>query len=68
MLSEKYLVSCGDFSEISVKVVRLLQNQEKLMEARKWAKVRSQDFCWYKIAEKTSEIYIKNWQKKQALK
>lgn len=68
MLPEKYLVSCGDFQEISVRVVKLLKNHDELMQARKWAKQRSQDFCWYKIAKKTSEIYINNWQKKQALK
>jgi glycosyltransferase involved in cell wall biosynthesis len=64
MLPNDYLVSCGDIEQISVKVVKLLQNQDKLIQARQWAKRRSQDFCWQKIAKQTSEIYINYWEKK----
>ncbi len=63
MLTEEYLVNCGDISMMSVKVIELLQNETKLLQARKWAKWRSQDFCWQKIAKETAEIYQDSWQK-----
>lgn len=63
MLPKKYLVPRGDIKSMSKKVIELLKNKEKLYEARKWAKKRSQDFCWEDIAKKTSDIYIKQLNK-----
>lgn len=64
MLPPEYLVPCGYIFKMSVKVVKLLKNEHELLEARKWAKKQSQDFCWQKIARQTSEIYLNYWQEK----
>lgn len=65
MLDPEYLVPPGDAAGIAQKVVNLLQNPDRLSQARIWAKERSQQFCWRQIAQHTSEIYIEHWRRKQ---
>lgn len=65
MLSPEYLVPRGDTVGMATKVAELLGNETKLAAARAWARKRSQQFCWQDIAKQTSEIYLKNWQKRQ---
>jgi glycosyltransferase involved in cell wall biosynthesis len=66
MLPPEYLVPRGDTKAMSGKVIELLQNKNKLMSARRWAKQRSQDFCWQQIARQTSEAYSRCLQQKQS--
>jgi glycosyltransferase involved in cell wall biosynthesis len=61
MLSPEYLVAPGDTDNMSQKILDLLNDPQKLTAARIWAKERSQQFCWKKIAESTSRIYLENW-------
>mgnify|MGYP002785256976 FL=1 len=64
MLPSEYLVAPGDTDSMSAKVIDLLKDIKKLAQARVWAKERSQEFCWQKIAEKTSQIYLEYLGKK----
>lgn len=64
MLPSEYLVSPGDTENMSAKVIDLLKDKSKLVQARVWAKERSQEFSWHKIAEKTSQIYLEHLGKK----
>ena len=59
MLPSEYLVSRGDTKNMSTKVIDLLQDRQKLANARLWAKQQSQNFCWQQIAQITSETYLK---------
>jgi len=68
MLPPEYLVFRGDAKNMSSKVVALLKDEVKLKAARIWAKERSQQFSWQRIAEVTSRIYLERWQKKQSNK
>ena len=63
MLPEEYLVPRGDIKSMSNKVITLLKDKQRLYVARKWAKKRSQDFCWEDIAKKTSDTYLKHSKK-----
>lgn len=65
MLPDEYLVSPGDFASASSKVTGLLKDKAKLKAARIWAKARSQQFSWRKIAQETSRVYLERWRKKQ---
>jgi glycosyltransferase involved in cell wall biosynthesis len=65
MLPEEYLVDRGDSDLMAKKVVSLLNNSKNLYSARIWAKQRSQQFCWQKIARQTSDIYLEHWEKRQ---
>jgi glycosyltransferase involved in cell wall biosynthesis len=65
MLPNDYLVPCGSAEAMSAKVVALLCNMEKLLEARSWAKQRAQHFSWRSIAEQTKEIYFAHWLQRQ---
>ena len=66
MLPPGYLVPRGATYAMSAKVIKLLNDQESLAAARLWAKQRSQEFCWRTIAQKTNQIYLEHWQKKQS--
>jgi glycosyltransferase involved in cell wall biosynthesis len=65
MLPPEYLVLPGDVTTLSKKLVTLLRDKDKLASARLWARQRSKDFCWKRIAEQTSEIYLQQWQRRQ---
>jgi glycosyltransferase involved in cell wall biosynthesis len=67
MLPKEYLVEPGDTDKMVEKVVDLLNDSVKLSSARIWAKERSQQFCWEKIAKETSQVYMEHWQKKQSI-
>ena len=58
MLSPDYLVPPGDWSAMGEKVIALLSDRERLAQGRRWAKQKSQQFCWDKIARITSDAYI----------
>lgn len=58
LLPPDYLVPRGDWQGISDKVISLLQNENALTEARRWAKDQSQLFSWKSIARETSDIYL----------
>ncbi|MBI3652540.1 MAG: glycosyltransferase family 4 protein [Acidobacteria bacterium] len=64
MLPAQYLVQRGDTTAMSDKVIQLLQDRGQLQLARRWAKQRSQEFCWQRIATQTSEIYTTRWLQK----
>jgi glycosyltransferase involved in cell wall biosynthesis len=66
MLPPNWLVPRGDAKAMSVKVVDLLLDDRRLVQARTEAKRRSKEFCWKTIARQTSEIYFQRWQRKQA--
>ena len=65
MLPPDYLVRPGDVSALTSKVIELLRDCDKLASARRWAKQRSKDFCWERIAHLTSEIYCERWKARQ---
>ncbi len=65
MLPGEYLVAPGDCEAMAQKILALLNDPQKLANARIWAKQQSQQFCWQKVAESTSKIYLENWQKLQ---
>jgi glycosyltransferase involved in cell wall biosynthesis len=65
MLPPEYLVPCGDSTSMSEKVIHLLSNKDNLTNARIWAKQHSQQFSWQKVAERTSQIYLEQWHKRQ---
>jgi glycosyltransferase involved in cell wall biosynthesis len=65
MLPPEFLVPRGDTKAMSDKVIKLLQDRERLLAARRWAQQRSLEFCWRRIAKQTSEFYIECWQRKQ---
>ena len=65
MLPREYLVALGDCEAMAQKILVLLNDPQKLANARIWAKQQSQQFCWQKVAESTSKIYLENWQKLQ---
>ena len=52
-----HLVRPGNASSVSRKIVTLLRDTKGLIEARLWAKQRSQQYQWEAIAEATSKIY-----------
>jgi glycosyltransferase involved in cell wall biosynthesis len=58
MLSTEYLVPRGDTTALSGKVVDLLGDRNKLIQAREIARRRSREFCWERIARQTSQIYL----------
>jgi glycosyltransferase involved in cell wall biosynthesis len=66
MLPPDWLVPRGDTRAMSARVVDLLLDNRRLIQARAEAKRRSEEFCWKTIARQTSEIYFQRWQKKQA--
>jgi glycosyltransferase involved in cell wall biosynthesis len=66
MLPPDWLVPRGDAKTMSVKVVDLLLDNRRLVQARTEAKRRSEEFCWKTIARQTSEIYFQRWQKKRS--
>lgn len=65
ILPPEYLVSRGDAKGMSSKAAVLLKDRVKLKAARIWAKERSQQFSWQRIAQETCQIYLEHWQKKQ---
>jgi glycosyltransferase involved in cell wall biosynthesis len=65
MLPPDYLVYPGDVTALSNKVVELLKDGDKLASTRLWAKQRSKDFCWKRIAEQTSNSYLAQWKRRQ---
>jgi glycosyltransferase involved in cell wall biosynthesis len=68
MLSGEYLVAPGDWSAMGAKVVDLLKDRERLITARRWARQRSRQFCWERIAQMTSELYINHWKAKMTVR
>jgi glycosyltransferase involved in cell wall biosynthesis len=65
MLPPDYLVAKGDVTDLANKVINLLRDRDKLAAARVWAKQRSRDFRWKRIAEHTSDVYYHQWQRRQ---
>jgi glycosyltransferase involved in cell wall biosynthesis len=65
MLSSDYLVRRGDVNGLSNKAIELLRDRNKLTNERLWAKQTSRNFCWKRIAQLTSEIYLRQWQLRQ---
>jgi glycosyltransferase involved in cell wall biosynthesis len=57
MLSADYLVHRGDIAALCSKAINLINDGSKLSVAREMAKHRSEQFCWEKIAQQTSQIY-----------
>lgn len=57
MLSEEYLVERGNKKDMALKIINLLNNKDILQNARRQAKIISQNFTWEKIAYQTSNIY-----------
>lgn len=66
MLPPEFLVRRGDTKALSAKVIRLLNDPDKLSTSRFWAKQQSQQFSWPLIARQTAEVYVKRWELKQA--
>ena len=65
MLPPDSLVNCGDVTALTNKVIELLRDGDALSTARTWARQRSEDFCWERIAQQTSKIYLERWQLQQ---
>lgn len=65
-LPADYLVKSGDAGSMSAKIVGILNNPQKLTEARVWAKQRSGKFPWKEAAEITDELYRKHLALKRA--
>lgn len=57
MLPQEYLVRRGDASAMAEKIVTLLGDGQRLTDARRWARRRSQDFRWEDIVRRTAETY-----------
>jgi glycosyltransferase involved in cell wall biosynthesis len=65
MLPPEYLVRRGDSAAMAEGVIRLLTQPSELASARNWAKGRSSEFCWIRIARQTNEIYKERWRTRQ---
>ena len=65
MLPQEYLVPVGDGTKMANKVVELLQDHDRLLASRVWARERAKDFSWEDIAQKTSKIYAEKWEQLQ---
>lgn len=63
MLPSDYLASRGDWRALSSKVIDLLNDKNRLICARLWAREQSKEFCWKSIAKQTSDTYIERWQR-----
>lgn len=59
MLPNEYLVARGDVKAMSAKVIELLSNKNDLDTGRVWAKQRSQQFTWERVARMTNDAYLK---------
>jgi glycosyltransferase involved in cell wall biosynthesis len=57
MLGGDCLVPRGSARELASRTVDLLNNPEKLRDARAWARKRAHDFTWEQAARSTSHIY-----------
>jgi glycosyltransferase involved in cell wall biosynthesis len=62
MLPAKYLVPPGDIKSLAEKACVLLENKSELNAARLWARERSREFAWPRIAEQTSAAYRQHWE------
>ncbi len=58
MLPPGHLTARGDWQGLSDKVIRLLQDKSRLAGKRAEAKLRSREFEWKTIAERTQDIYL----------
>jgi len=65
MLPAEYLVPRGDTGAMIAKTAVLLRDATALGAARRWAKQRSQQFCWEDAANTTADVYLEHWQRKQ---
>lgn len=65
MLPAEHLVPAGDTDQMAQKVVQLLQDHDKLLASRLWARERAKDFRWEDIVLKTSKIYTQKWEQLQ---
>jgi glycosyltransferase involved in cell wall biosynthesis len=65
MLPPEYLVAPGDTEAMCQAVASLLRDKQRLVAARHWAKARAQEFCWARIAQQTSNMYLERWQARQ---
>lgn len=66
MLPPEFLVAPGDTAAMSERVIALLQQPAALAEARRQAKEQSQQFCWRRIAETTSQRYLAQLARRRA--
>jgi glycosyltransferase involved in cell wall biosynthesis len=57
MLPPEYLVAPGDTGGMGRRVAGLLSDDDQLTAARIWARQRSRDFSWPRIAVETARIY-----------
>jgi glycosyltransferase involved in cell wall biosynthesis len=57
MLPPEYLVAPGDTGGMGRRVAGLLSDEDQLTAARIWARQRSRDFSWPRIAVETARIY-----------
>jgi glycosyltransferase involved in cell wall biosynthesis len=57
MLPPEYLVAPGDASALGQEAASLLLDEDRLAKARIWARQRSRDFSWPRIAAETAPIY-----------
>ena len=56
-LPQEYLVRAGDASGLARKVIEILIDTSRLATARRWARERSQQFQWSRIAGETAQLY-----------
>jgi glycosyltransferase involved in cell wall biosynthesis len=57
MLPPELLVPRGDATAMAEQVMSLLADRQRLIDARRWARQRSQDFRWDDIVRRTAETY-----------
>jgi glycosyltransferase involved in cell wall biosynthesis len=57
ILPHEYLVPAGDGAALACKVIETLTDANRLGIARRWARERSQQFQWSRIAEETAHAY-----------
>lgn len=58
MLPPDFLVRRGDSVAMARKVMKLLNDRQRLIDARRWARCRSQDFRWDDIVGQTAQTYL----------
>jgi glycosyltransferase involved in cell wall biosynthesis len=57
ILPIEFRVKVGGWDDMAAKVVDLLADPIRLLEARRWARARAGDFRWDEIAARTVDVY-----------
>jgi glycosyltransferase involved in cell wall biosynthesis len=66
MLPDEYLVSRGDAEGLGRRAAALLLDRSRLAAARSWARARSREFSWERVARQTADVYAAALERRRA--